>query len=168
MPPIALNAAGVPRSGSQGWCYSNTQAQRTVKGVSPMRFVTIGRLFLFALVPIRLIAQTADLSGLISDPSGLTVPNAKVTIKGQATGVTRGVVSNQRRLVQHTRAPARLLRSHGGSHRIQIRPSKRNRPRSGPARHAGLHVDPSAAPSKRLRSRAARRCSTPPMHLSAP
>ena len=60
-----------------------------------MRSVTIGRLFLFALVPIRLIAQTADLSGIISDPSGLAVPNAKVTVKGQATGVTREVTSNQ-------------------------------------------------------------------------
>ena len=63
-----------------------------------MRCLTIGRLFLFALVPIRLIAQTADLSGIISDPSGLAVPNAKVTVKSRATGVTREVVSNQQGL----------------------------------------------------------------------
>ena len=60
-----------------------------------MRYVTIRRLFLFALVPTCLIAQTADLSGVISDPSGLAVPNAKVTVKGQSTRVTREVTSNQ-------------------------------------------------------------------------
>ena len=59
-----------------------------------MRCATIGSLFLFALVPIPLIAETADLSGIISDPSGLAVPNAKVAVKGQATGVTREVASN--------------------------------------------------------------------------
>jgi Carboxypeptidase regulatory-like domain/TonB dependent receptor len=57
--------------------------------------ISIGRLFLLALVPISLIAQTAELSGIISDPSGLAVPNAKVTMKGEATGVTREVTSNQ-------------------------------------------------------------------------
>ena len=60
-----------------------------------MRSLTIGKLFLFALVPIRLMAQTAVLSGIISDPSGLPVPNTKVIVKGQATGVTREVLSNQ-------------------------------------------------------------------------
>jgi len=59
-----------------------------------MRCVTIARLLFFALVPIALIAQTADLSGIISDPSGLAVPNAKVTVKAQATGATREIISN--------------------------------------------------------------------------
>ena len=59
-----------------------------------MRCVTIGRLFLFALVPIGLVAQTAELSGIIFDPSGLAVPNAKVTVKRQATGASRDVTSN--------------------------------------------------------------------------
>ena len=59
-----------------------------------MRCVTIARLLFFALVPIPLIAQSADLSGTISDPSGLAVPNAKVTVKAQATGATREIVSN--------------------------------------------------------------------------
>ena len=60
-----------------------------------MRSATIGRLFLFGVASARLIAQTADLSGIVSDPSGLVVPNAKVTVRGQATGVTREVTSNQ-------------------------------------------------------------------------
>ena len=56
------------------------------------------RLALFALVTIPLLAQTAELSGLISDPAGLAVPNGKVTVKRQATGVTRGVTSNEQGL----------------------------------------------------------------------
>ena len=60
-----------------------------------MRCVTIVRRFLFALVAIRLMAQTANLSGIVSDPSSLSVPNAKVTVKSRATGITREVVSNQ-------------------------------------------------------------------------
>jgi hypothetical protein len=49
----------------------------------------------FAFVTAPLLAQTAELSGIISDPSGLVVPNAKVTAKGQATGVDRELTSNQ-------------------------------------------------------------------------
>ena len=60
-----------------------------------MRSLTIGRLFLFALVPMRLIAQTADLSGIISDPSGLAVPSAKISVKSRGKGVNREVLSNQ-------------------------------------------------------------------------
>ena len=56
------------------------------------------RLIVFAFVAAPLLAQTAEVSGLISDPAGLVVPNAKVTIKGRATGVTRAVVSNQKGL----------------------------------------------------------------------
>jgi hypothetical protein len=58
----------------------------------------LGYLFVIALAPIWLIAQTAELSGIISDPSGLPVPNAKVTVKGHATGVTRELTSNQQGL----------------------------------------------------------------------
>ena len=48
---------------------------------------------LLAAAPLR--AQSAEISGLISDPSGLAVPNTKVTLTGQVTGVTREVTSNQ-------------------------------------------------------------------------
>jgi len=36
-----------------------------------------------------------ELSGRISDPSGLAVPNAKVVVQSAATGATRSVFSNQ-------------------------------------------------------------------------
>jgi len=48
---------------------------------------------LLAATPLH--GQGAEISGLISDPSGLAVPNTKVTVKGQAMGVTREVKSNQ-------------------------------------------------------------------------
>ena len=53
------------------------------------------RFVIFAFVTAPLLAQTAELSGIISDPSGLAVPHAKVTVKGQATGVTRELTSNR-------------------------------------------------------------------------
>ena len=103
-----------------------------------MRSVTIGRLILFALIPIRLLAQTADLSGIIFDPSGLPVPKAKISVKANNRRNPRSRLQPARP-IQHTRAPARLLRRHGGGDRIQIHASKRNRPGSGPARPAGFH-----------------------------
>ncbi|MBV8729194.1 MAG: carboxypeptidase regulatory-like domain-containing protein [Acidobacteriia bacterium] len=42
-----------------------------------------------------LFAQNAELSDLITDPAGLSVPNANVTVQSEATGVTRAVTSNQ-------------------------------------------------------------------------
>ena len=48
---------------------------------------------LLAVAPLH--GQNAEISGLIYDPSGLAVPNAKVTVKGRATGATREVTSNQ-------------------------------------------------------------------------
>src|SRR5271165_6145386 len=48
---------------------------------------------LLAATPLH--GQGAEISGLISDPSGLAVPNTKVTVKGQAMGVSREVKSNQ-------------------------------------------------------------------------
>ena len=52
-------------------------------------------LVLSLLLVLPLFAQNAELSGLITDPSGLPVPNVKVTVQGEATGVTRAVISNQ-------------------------------------------------------------------------
>jgi hypothetical protein len=52
-------------------------------------------LVLGLLLALPLFAQNAELSGLITDPAGLPVPNVKVTVQSEATGVTRTVTSNQ-------------------------------------------------------------------------
>jgi hypothetical protein len=45
-----------------------------------------------------LLAQTAELSGLISDRSGLPVPSAAVNVQRRENGATRRAVSNQQGL----------------------------------------------------------------------
>jgi hypothetical protein len=52
------------------------------------------RLILFA-VALPLLAQNAELSGLITDPSGLAVSGARVVVRSANTGATRAVSSNQ-------------------------------------------------------------------------
>src|SRR5271156_6427714 len=47
------------------------------------------------LAAAPLLAQNAELSGLISDPSGLAAPNARVVVQSADTGATRTVSSNQ-------------------------------------------------------------------------
>jgi hypothetical protein len=47
----------------------------------------------FLVVP--LMAQNAELSGLITDPSGLAVPGAQVVVQSADTGGGRTVSSNQ-------------------------------------------------------------------------
>ena len=49
--------------------------------------------FAFALAPV--FAQNAELSGLVSDPSGLAVPNARISVENANTGASRAVLSNQ-------------------------------------------------------------------------
>jgi carboxypeptidase family protein/TonB-dependent receptor-like protein len=44
---------------------------------------------------VPLLAQNAELSGLISDPSGLAVPSAKIVVQSADTSATRTVSSNQ-------------------------------------------------------------------------
>jgi hypothetical protein len=44
---------------------------------------------------VPLLAQNAELSGLITDPSGLVVPNARVVVQSADTGATRAVSTNQ-------------------------------------------------------------------------
>ena len=48
---------------------------------------------LYGLAP--LLAQNAELSGRITDPSDLTVPNARVVVQSADTGASRTVSSNQ-------------------------------------------------------------------------
>jgi len=48
-----------------------------------------------ALLPAAsLLAQNAELSGLITDPAGLAVPGARVVVQSADTGATRTVSSN--------------------------------------------------------------------------
>ena len=47
------------------------------------------------LAAAPLLAQNAELSGLITDPSGLAVPGAKIVVGNSDTGATRAVSSNQ-------------------------------------------------------------------------
>src|SRR3984885_2917095 len=46
------------------------------------------------LLAVSSVAQNADLSGLITDPSNLAVPSAKVTVQSANTDATRTVSSN--------------------------------------------------------------------------
>jgi hypothetical protein len=55
----------------------------------------MSRFAAFVLFAGPLLAQTAELSGLISDPSGLPVPNATVDLKSGETGASRRALSNQ-------------------------------------------------------------------------
>src|SRR5260370_2878834 len=61
------------------------------------RAVTVReRLLALALLAAApLIAQNAELSGLVTDPSGLAVPGARVVVQSADTGATRTVSSNQ-------------------------------------------------------------------------
>ena len=59
--------------------------------------------FALALIaPAPLLGQNAEISGFISDPSGLAVPAARVVVESNQTGARRTVLSNQ--LGQYTLA----------------------------------------------------------------
>ena len=53
------------------------------------------QLIALTLLTIPLLAQTAELSGLITDPSGLAVPRARVVVQSAKTAAARTVFSNQ-------------------------------------------------------------------------
>src|SRR5580698_3706672 len=57
-------------------------------------YATIVALALLSGTP--LLAQNAELSGLVADPSGLAVPGAKVVVQSADTGATRTVSANGR------------------------------------------------------------------------
>src|SRR5688572_12082937 len=57
---------------------------------------TVGRVLILASIACScLLAQTAQITGLITDPSGTSVPGATVTITNVATGVRSQNVTNE-------------------------------------------------------------------------
>src|SRR5580693_7341382 len=50
--------------------------------------------FIVLFVAAPLLAQNAELSGLITDPSGLAVPGAKVAVQSADTGASRTASAN--------------------------------------------------------------------------
>ena len=95
---------------------------------SNFRSETIWRRFLVHSIEIIVIvcmftpaavAQTAQLTGTVSDPSGSSVPNAKVTATNVDTGVARASVTNEAgQLPDYCAAPGRY-RITAEAHRIQ-------------------------------------------------
>ena len=53
------------------------------------------RICVYLLLTVPLLAQNAQLSGLITDPSDLAVAGARVVVQSASTGATRTVSSNQ-------------------------------------------------------------------------
>ncbi len=51
--------------------------------------------FVILVLPSTLRAQQEGISGLVTDTSGAVVPNAKVKITNELTGVVVNLVSNQ-------------------------------------------------------------------------
>ncbi len=68
--------------------------------------MTLKHPWLLAVLAAPLFAQTAEISGLISDPSGLAVPRARITVQSAATGETRTVSSNGQGLYTVVALPA--------------------------------------------------------------
>jgi hypothetical protein len=65
-----------------------------MRSIGTRRIPTIVLSLLF--IPVTCFAQTAQLTGLVSDPSGTAVPNATVEIRNVATGVAGETVTNDR------------------------------------------------------------------------
>src|SRR5277367_4979196 len=64
------------------------------RGIGPTHRLAFVVMALLPAAP--LLAQNAELSGLITDPSGLAVPGARVVVQSADTGASRTVSSNQR------------------------------------------------------------------------
>src|SRR5277367_1901997 len=63
------------------------------RGIGPTHRLAFVAMALLPAAP--LLAQNAELSGLITDPSGLAVPGARVVVQSADTAATRTVSSNQ-------------------------------------------------------------------------
>lgn len=62
--------------------------------------------FLFPAVCAALLAQSSGIQGLVADPSGAPVPDATVTVRNLATGVSSEVRTNERGLYSAPFLPA--------------------------------------------------------------
>ena len=58
------------------------------------KWVLSASICLYLRLSSPLLAQNAELSGLVTDPSNLAVPNAKVVVRSAGTLATRAVSSN--------------------------------------------------------------------------
>jgi hypothetical protein len=53
------------------------------------------RFALLALLPLALLGQNSQITGRVSDPSGAVIPQARVTVTNEGTGVKWNAVSNE-------------------------------------------------------------------------
>jgi hypothetical protein len=51
--------------------------------------------FLFLVAALPLLAQDAQVSGYVIDPSGAAIPNARVEVRNQATSASRSTMANE-------------------------------------------------------------------------
>src|SRR5262249_42422961 len=77
------------RSGSD--CYTHTRNSYREAVMSPRRLLLI---LLVSLVP-ACFAQTAQITGIVSDPSGVVVPGAEITVTNIDTGIKKAATSNE-------------------------------------------------------------------------
>jgi len=138
----------------------NTDERRFVtKALSA--FICV-HLWLTPLV-FRLLAQNAEVSGLITDPSGLAVPDTKVVVQSADTGAIHTVSSNQQGEYSVPALPLGLynimVEANGfktvHQNGVVVEVDQRAR--------LDFALDRSAATRKVSRCRRARRCSTPQM-----
>src|SRR5260370_11341204 len=67
----------------------------TLRGERPLRSVSLAStIAILLLLPLRLPGQTAQLSGVVKDPSGGVIVTAKITLTNQGTEVSRSATTN--------------------------------------------------------------------------
>ena len=67
----------------------------TSKWVLSASTARVFRICVYLPLTVPLLAQNAEISGFITDPSGLAVPSAQITVQNPGTAATRTVSSNQ-------------------------------------------------------------------------
>src|SRR5260370_41555470 len=68
----------------------------TLRGERPLRSVSLAStIAILLLLPLRLPGQTAQLSGVVKDPSGGVIVTAKIALTNQGTEVSRSATMNR-------------------------------------------------------------------------